>query len=442
MLIGFRLDGGYSGYFGWANPLRYAGAISLILLLPTVIKRCPSLRGYAGAVGLGLLWGGTSYLAQENLIGGAIGALAVAALLLLSGTASGRAVTRALLGVLAGFAGVWVPVLAIYAAKGALSQFLHLYFLITRAVASGYSNTPFGGGKHSSHTYATALPWLHLFVILPVILAVLALLAVIAFRPFRVAEGWSRDRIMLVAAVLTTTVLYQGALLRSDLTHLTGTMLMFPALVVVAATTVPRLVLPRLAGFRQPAALAVAGVALFAVALLLLPSRLLAPSSIRGQLEVPYLDRHQLSAFPNPPTPTTIAGRRVGAGLTNSSTCCQFATESMPAFVRLMDHIHGIIGSRTTYVVGFRNGYPGLIYFVADLKPAPIPADPYTLVFTQQEMTAYLATFQSSVLPRTQALITPSLNWPEAQDFLRRYAHARRIRLTYQRTAYYVLLSS
>jgi hypothetical protein len=442
MLVGFRPNGGYYGSYGWANPLRYAGAITLIVLLPAVIRRCPSLRGYAGAVGLGLLWGGTSYLAQENLIGGAIGALAVAALLLLSGTASGRAVTRALLGVLAGFACVWVPVLAIYAAKGALSQFVHLYFLITRAVSSGYSNTPFGGYRHSLPTYAAALPWLHLFTILPVILAVLALLAVIAFRPFRVAEEWSRDRIMLVAAVLTTTLLYQGALLRSDLTHLTGTMLMFPALVVVAATTVPRLVLPRLAGYRQPAALAVAGVALFAVALLLLPSRLLAPSSIRGQLELPYLARQQLAAHPNPGVPTTVAGQRVGAGLAAAPICCRFASESMPAFVRLMDHIHAIIGSRTTYVVDFDNGYPGLIYFVADLKPAPIPTDPYTLVFTQPEMTAYLTTFQSSVLPRTQALITANLDRPEAQFFLRRYAHARQIRLTYHGTAYYVLLSS
>ncbi len=452
MLIGFGPGGGYTGYFGWANPLRYAGAISLIVLLPAVIRRCPAVRGLAGAAVLGMLWGGLSYLAQENLIAGAVGALAIGMLLLLSGTTSGRSVTTALLGVLAGFVLVWVPVLAVYATKGALTRFLHLYFFIPQAVASGYSNTPFGGTTHSAASYVTSRPWVHLFEILPIVLAVLALVSVVEFRPFRVAERWSRQRIMLAAVVLATILLYQGALLRSDLAHLTGTMLIFPALVIVAATTVPRLVWPRRAS-PQPAsswlrrswqqvALVLTGAALFAVALLLLPAGLLTPSRIRSQFEVPHRDRQHLSAEPNPSSPATIAGQRVGPGLADAPTCCQFGTGSMAQFITLMDHIHAIVGSRTTYVVGFRNGYPGLIYFVADLNPAPIPADPYTLVFTQQQLTEYLQTFQSSVLPRTQALITPNLHRPEAVDFMHRYPHARRITLRYQGGPYFVLLSS
>lgn len=452
LLLGFGPGGDYTGYFGWANPLRYAGAISLIVLLPAVIRRSPSVRGYAGAAALGLLWGGSSYLAQENLIAGAIGALAVAALLLLSGTASGSAVARSLLSVLAGFVLVWVPVVAFYAAKGALASFLHLYFLIPQAVAGGYSNTPFGGTKRSAATYVTSRPWVHLFEILPVILAILALLAVVRFRPFRIAEEWSRDRIMLVVVVVTAILLYQGALLRSDVAHLTGTMLIFPALVIVAATTLPRLVLhglafprlaqPWLARIQQPAALLVTAAALFACSLLLLPARLLGLSHIRGEFEVPYLDRQHLAASPARGTPATIAGQRIGPGLAEAPTCCQFSTSSMPKFVQLMNQIHGIVGNRTTYVVGFRNGYPGLIYFVADLKPAPIPVDPYTLVFTQQQLNAYLQTFQRSVLPRTQALITPNLHRPEALYFMRRYPHTRRITLRYQRGPYFVLLSN
>ena len=39
-----------------------------------------------------------------------------------------------------------------------------------------------------------------------------------------------------MAVVLTTILLYQGALLRSDAVHLTGTLLVVPALVVTVAT--------------------------------------------------------------------------------------------------------------------------------------------------------------------------------------------------------------
>ncbi len=442
LLIGFAPGGIYGGYWAWANPLRYAGAVSLVVLLPGVIKRSTSLRGFAGGAALGVLWGGLSYIAQENLIGGAVGALVVSALLVLTGTASGRAAVRALLGVLTGSALVWVPVLAFYAVKGVLGRFLYLYFLIPQAVAGGYSNTRFGGSNHSSPTWHNAEPWLRIFEWLPLILAVLALVSVLQFRPFRVAEEWSRERIMLVAVLVTTILLYQGALLRSDAAHLTGTMMIFPALVIVVATTLPRLILPRLAGFGQPVALLVAGAALLAAGIWLLPAKVIAPSHIRAGLEDPYLDRQRLATYPVPGAPATIAGQRVGAGLAGAKVCCQSGHESMPQFVRLMNRLHAIVGDRTTYVVSFRNGYPGLIYFVADLRPAAIPADPYTLVFTQQDMDAYLRIFRTSVLPRTQALVTTSLNKPEALYFRQRYPRARRITLTYQGSPYYVLLSS
>ena len=102
-LLGFAPGHAYGGFFGWANPLRYVGAFALILLLPAVIKRSPSWRGLTGAAVLGLLWGGLSYVAQENLAAGAIGALVIAALLVLSGTAPWRSVWTALLAVAGGF---------------------------------------------------------------------------------------------------------------------------------------------------------------------------------------------------------------------------------------------------------------------------------------------------------------------------------------------------
>jgi hypothetical protein len=371
-LMGFLPGRGYTGFWGWADPLRYVGAVALILLLPGVIRRSPNWRGLTGAAVLGLLWGALSYVAQENLIAGAVGALVVGALMLFSGTSSWRSVWTALLATLAGFVAFWLPVLAYYAAKGLLTRFVYLYFLITRAVGEGYSNTPYG------HT-GTDGPWRTIFYTLPWVLAVVALLAVVEFRPFRIATEWSRQRITLVAAVLTTVLLYQGALLRSDAFHLTGTLLVVPVLVVTVAS-----LLPRLLGGRRRITLVVAGAVIFVASFALLPPHIYKPSAVRAEAAAPYRDRQRLAGATARAAPTTLAAQRVGAGAVDSLACCQLDPEPMPQFLTLANRIHAIIGDRVTYVADFPGGYPGAIYFVADLRPAPIPMDLYTMVFTTQ----------------------------------------------------------
>jgi len=433
--IGFLPSGSYGGFFGWSDPLRYVGAIALILLLPAVIRRCPARRGLAGAVALGLLFGAMSYLAQENLAAGIVGAVVVSALLLLTGTSSFRSVATALPCALAGFGVVWLPVLAYYAARGVLTRFLHLYVLIPEAVAGGYSNTPYGGYQVTAAAKASQARWETFFYALPFILAVLALLVVVQFRPFRIAWEWSHERAALAAIIITTTLLYQGALLRSDAAHLFGTMLAAPALVIMVATAASRLL-----GAWRPATLAVAGVAIFAASFLLLPKGAVRPTSVQSWASAPYRDRQRLAAEPGPALPTTIAGRRVGGGLETTRQCCQVGSVPMPEFIAFMNHLHAIIGSRTTYVVSFPAGYPGIVYFVADLRPAPVPIDVHTMVLNRPQYRAYLATFRGSVLPRTGALVTSSLDAAEARDFREFYPNARVITLVYRHKPIYVLL--
>jgi hypothetical protein len=434
--FGYLTGSAYSGFFGWANPLRYAGAISLVLLLPAVIRRAPSWRGLTGAAVLGLLWGALSYLAQENLIAGAVGALVIGALLLLSGTATWRSVWTSLLAVLGGFIVSWVPALLYYAAKGLLGRFLYLYFLIIRAVAEGYSNTPYGGADPTSSQIAYNAPWERLFYVLPFLLALLALLAVVEFRPFRIAMEWSGQRIIVVALLVTTIVMYQGALLRSDAEHFSGTLLVLPALVVTLAT-----LLPRLLGARRLVAVVLAGAAVVLASFALLPSHAYKPSRVGAEAAAPYHDRQLLAAEATPPESTTMAGRRIGAGLASITDCCRRGDETMGEFIALMNQIHVIVGGRTTYVAGFSGGYPGLVYFAADLNPAPVPLDLRTMVFTTAQRRAYMQTFRTIVLPRTQALVTRHLTATEAREFLRLYPHARKIALKYQGAPYYVLLA-
>ena len=427
--VAFQPGGSFSGYFGWASALRYAGLIALVLLLPAVIGRCPGWRGTAAGTAVGVLWGLTSYLAQENLAGGAVGALAVGGLLLLSGSASWRAVRTGLDAVLAGFLVIWTPILVYYAFHGQLAEFLQQYLLFPKAVASGANNTPWGGFTHLPSPYS------HMFFVLPFLLAGLAVLAVVRIRPLRIATQWPRERVLLLVTVLATALLYEGVLLRSDTSHLTGTLLMVPALVIMTAT-----VLPRLLGAKRGVAVALAGVALTIASLVLLPSAAFAPASLRSWAEAPLLDRQRLAAVPASGKPETPAGQRVGAGLEDASQCCQGSRVPMPEFVRLMQRIHTIVGNRTAYVASFHGDYPGLIYFGADLNPAPISSDPYSSIETEAELTAFLADFRTRVLPQTQAVLTASVDAPEARYFLRRYPNARRITVRYGGSPYYILL--
>ncbi len=432
----------YSGLFAWANPLRYAGAIALLLLLPAAIRRAPARRGVLIAFVLGLIWGLLSYVGQENLAAGAVGALVLAGLLLFSGTAAVRSVATSLVAVLGGFVVAWLPVVVFYASRGLLGRFVYLYFLDPRAVAEGYSNTPWGGVHPTRGEAALDAPWAHMYYALPFLLAVLALLAVVKFGPFRVATQWSTDRITLVACLVTTVLLYQGAMLRADADHITGTMLALPVLVVAVAT-----VLPRLLGGRRLRTIGLAGALIFAASFLLLPVKSYEFSSIARQAAAPMLDRQRLAAERVPPTPLTVADQRVGPGLWAKWKCCQTFGEPMSTFIRLANELHAIVGNRVTYVENFMAGYPGAIYFVADLRPAPTALDLATMVFTRQQEASYLATFRTSVLPETQALVTDTLRTVPVRDFEQRYPDYQLIELRWTHRLcrpylYWVLLST
>jgi hypothetical protein len=427
--VAFQPGTSFDGSWAWPNPLRYVGAIALVLLLPAVVRRSPSWRGAAAGAAIGMAWGGMSYMGQENLVAGAVGVLVVGALLMFSGTCSWRAVRAALLAVAAGFLLVWLPILAFYAAHGDLGQFLRLYFLFPRAVAEGWDDTSWQGATHNPSPFTT------MFYVLPFLLAVVALLSVFRVRPLRIAREWSRDRVLLAAILVIAVLLYQGALLRSDTPHLTGTLLAVPGAVIVTAT-----VLPKRLGVRRRGTLVASGLALAFASFALLPYEAFAWTSVRSVAEAPYLDRLHLAASPHRDRPATLAAQRVGTGLADTRECCQGTLAPMTKFIALMNRIHAVVGDRTAYVADFPDAYPGLVYFVADLTPAPVIADKYMTVLNQAQLAAYMAYFRSDVLPLTQAVLTADPGTPEARFFMQRYPGARRITLHFAGQPYYVLL--
>src|SRR5260370_22297750 len=124
-----------------------------------------------------------------------------------------------------------------------------------------------------------------------------------------------------------------------------------------------------------------------------------------------------MGAGPQAGQPAPLAARRVGTGLAEAPKCCQFGHQSMQSFIAKMNRLHTLIGNRASYVVDVPDGYPGLIYFVADLTPAPFPYDKHTTVLNVPQLHAYMSYFRPCMLARTQQLITTSLYAPAAPYF-------------------------
>jgi hypothetical protein len=71
--------------------------------------------------------------------------------------------------------------------------------------------------------------------------------------------------------------------------------------------------------------------------------------------------------------------------------------EDMDDFFILLDKLGNHLEGKTVYVHSIPGAAPGLAYFLADLTPAPILLDPYTMVFSSDVQTRFLEHFDSIV---------------------------------------------
>ena len=275
-------NGTFDGFWGWTDALRYAGVFLLAMAFPAVARR-PSVPK---AAALGVAWGILCLVAQENLIGGLLVLGILSILLVVTDTIGHRRVLRALGGLAAGALLVAVAVGAYYAAHERLGRFLELYWLVPRAVASGYSNTPFPNAAYG-----------RLFYGVPFLLGSLLIASLLTARPLRVARDWSERRVVLVSAITAAVVSHTGALTRSDAPHLVNTELALPAAVCIAAFELPVLLGARAGSARWAGGLAIAAAA---VAVLPFTARALAPAKTPEKLWRP------LAARIDPPSPRAI----------------------------------------------------------------------------------------------------------------------------------------
>jgi hypothetical protein len=424
-LYGFASDRTYIGFFGWGNIVRFLGAFIIVLFFPVAVRHASRSGRRSLCVLLGFVWGVGCLFAQESLLAGLAGLLALTLLLVLSETVTFKRAIEGLAAVALGFLALWIPVLGFYASRGKLTDFVRTYLFFPRAVANGYSNTPFLEGWHS--------PWGPLYFSLPFIFAALGILGLVRLRPLRLATRWSDRRVTLVSLVIICAVSFQGSMLRADGSHLANGILALPALFVVGAAELPRLLGLEHRAVRWSASLALA----FGVVVLIGPYER-TPAAIQAAVMNPVHARlHPPHVDKLPPT-ASLAQRRIGDGLFRGPICCSDSTVSMNTLARFMDHLHGLLGRRPTYVASFPDGYPGIVYFLADLVPGPIYLERQMVIDESTEV-PFLAYFKRH-LRDTYAIVSMEAASPEMVAFRSAYPHARRITLPYPRAPLYVVM--
>jgi hypothetical protein len=426
----FTDSGTFDGFFGWFNALRYIGVFAAVMLLPVAFRAGARHLLWGGI--LGVVWGGSCYIAQENLGAGLLGIVTLSLLMLLTRSVDVRSMRRVLGGIAIGFALIWAPALIVYGVKGQLGTFIWSYFLVPSAVTRGYSNTSFLEGFASD--------WGPMFYLFPLVLLVIGAAALLRVKPLRIATQWSRERTLVASVLVVCAVSYAGTLLRSDTSHLINTMLAVPVLAVLSVAYLPRIVAPT-ASRRTLVGGSVAIASAFA---LLFPLARL--TDVPRRVVVPATARVSFLRDGGRGSDTTLPGTRMGPGLAAAPLCCTTSLLSdappMKPFLGFLDHIHAIVGTRPVYVAwGRGSGMPGLIYFGAALRPAPLYVEPGTLLVNKVVERRFLREFRQNI-HEIRALVTIDVTPnPERDIFTAAYPRHRSIMLPLQTQSVHVLLA-
>jgi hypothetical protein len=407
-LISFDSAGSVSGFWGWANALRYVGVFAVAMLFPAAAATRTRRNALASGLALGLLWGFTCFMAQENLIGGVMALASLSVLLVATRTVAARRLADALLGIAVGFAAIAVPVFAYYAANGELSRFLKLYYLVPGVVAAGYSNTSYLEGFGGV--------WGHMYYVVPFLLACLCLLSLVQLHPVRVARDWAPERVLLVSALVAASVAHLGALGRADASHLINTMIGLPVAIVLSVAY-----LPSLLGIGSSTRRSIVAVALAAFTLALLPFYQLKHAGDRI-----WFPLHARIAYEEPSVrsvavnPGSVAASRIGTDLVRRpgpGGCCSQSNASMAEFATLLNQLHRRLGDRRVYIASFVGDlYPGAGYFLGDLHPAPFYLEPYTMVVNETIQKQFLSFFDDHISD-VDAVVAVDTNAPEVALF-------------------------
>ena len=412
-----------SGFFGWGNPLRYMGAFVVTALLPSLVAATRGWRNVP-ALATGLVWGFFSWMSQENLSGTCLAAALFLPTAWSLGCCSVIQIRGAIVNAAIGLTVFWLPVLGYYAVHGELSRFLEGYFLVSRFVAAGMSNTPWSGEPL----------WTAAFYLTPVFLLAAAWATVFDWPKRRFAVPLSAGRLRLLAFVCLSLACFTAALFRKDSSHFVNVLIGLPAVMVALAVETPRIT-PRLL-------LRILLVASIVTMAMLFPTRVRMTRFVPDFLGRPWArfandPRRLPAAWANEPGP---AFRRAGDFVSGEY---RIYPDAMPArvFLESMNEMNRIVGDRPVFVHSFPRVPPEIVYFFADLRPGPILFNVSTMVFNTGIQQRFLRHMDEHC-QEFEAIVGTDATAQEVSMFQRCHPMAIEIRKTVDDSPYYIWLSA
>jgi len=231
---------------------------------------------------------------------------------------------------------------------------------------------------------------------------------------------------------------FQSVLLRSDSSHLVNTLIALPFIVVLGTLDVARCLA------ETPGARVAVRAAFFAAVLTVYPAfRSQLPFSWTGLLTHPAA-KFAVAHAQEPPEPYEgrSAYKRVPRLLHDEPELGNGAGVSMRTFLDFATDVQRIIGPRKTYVRDLGHVYfaDGLLYFLANLTPAPALPDRDTMTLTDEVRQAVADRIRAH--PQDfECFVASSLDGPEASAFLETHLDAQRLEKRLGGTILYILLS-
>ena len=391
-------DGTLSGFYGWANALRY---LAPLVVVTTLLRAC----GGRWVVLLGVIWGLGAWIAQENLSSTGLSAGLMLLLLGLTRTVSVGTALRSARDLALGFCLVAVPVVWYYASHQAAGAFLENYLALPRAVGAGFQNTWWPPGDSAVRTFYS-LP----FFLLALMVAALWRLPAVTLR-----APLDGEAALFISFLCVQLVCYPVALLRTDGAHLQNTTIALPFILVLGAQHLPRFLGVATARHRS---IIRWGFAI--VALVLLPAgRLLKAREI-------LLTPHARFASRGPSAPVDARVPYARARPSDQPFAADTTIVSRRSWLDFAGDLRDIVGDRTTYVARMPFMTSGAWYFFADLTPAPVPLDGDTMILNERDHLRVLDDMRTHP-DRYEAFVGGSLNHPDAKAFLDGHPDATRI---------------
>lgn len=400
---------GMSGFWGWGNPWRYVGILIVGAIIPLALQKRKPYQTWLLIV-VGLCWGVTSLVAQENAIGGILVILALLTLAAASGLQSFTEVIFSFLIVLGAAAAVWLFYLIPYIFSGHLLQFLSNYLLIPRAVSAGYSATDWDGSS-----------WSILFFGTPIVMF-LAGITLSAARAWDInhksaikvvrESGWLTVAGLFVAAAVSQA----GVLNRADASHLKNSFWILPIFLTIFViwSLNRREEMPR----RIRSLVGVFGSTVIAIGFLI--GQLGAFESTSWKV---LINSYSQRLDPSRAQLSYVADR-IDAPTQSSDSAFGLRPElAVEEVIDFSGQLSETVKSGVTYVdpslgvvAGYKTGY---WYFVADLTPFPVPYEEDSMVITDTQLSKNLQALSNPDMPM-DFLVTLDSSSVESQGVLSR----------------------